>query len=437
MSNTPQGEITDSIAQVSDGTHPSPSDGVVARKRGRKPKNIANRGLKRAFETNVKNQQDAVDVEQGPMVAISMLRSGTPSVALEELETQETTHQAIGTQTKSGTAIIPTTGDKATGLQVPKERAKGKRGRPKKQPQPSQGIDGTDIASSRVLKSQGARETRTKDTDVFREPETEVEEGPSKPAKRAKVTTARDSLISKNKPLPSERHPDAMVKSRAGKGKVAPPHIRDKQPLPSPSPPPTLQQQDDGDDQEGKRSTPIRPIAGQKSKLKRSTEASTQFSGRPRPRGLASQQRSETPQDIAQFTKSGRTSVKPCAFWRNERVVYGESRTDGQRISLPGIKEVIRTEEVEISRPQTTRRKGRKRKVESMSEGEGDETLEKWEKNPGQLIGEVMAWDSQEGRAAENELEQIGESYQTPLDLAHSYVFHQSWPSHQRVSKNL
>lgn len=127
---------------------------------------------------------------------------------------------------------------------------------------------------------------------------------------------------------------------------------------------------------------------------------------RPKPRSLV-MLRSETPSDAAQFTRSGRTSVKPVAFWRNERVVYTGAKSDGKRLSLPGIKEVIRTEEVDNPRPQAGKKRGPRKRVEESIE-EVDEDEEPWEEDPGVLQADVMQWDPLTERSLEDNLEQIG-----------------------------
>ena len=138
----------------------------------------------------------------------------------------------------------------------------------------------------------------------------------------------------------------------------------------------------------------------------RSVAASANDLGKPKPRSLAIL-RGETPQDAARFTKSGRTSVRPCAYWRNERVVYGDSTSDGQRLLLPGIKEIIRTDEEEPQRQKATRKRGSKRKVIEDVNDSGKP--EKWERDPGMLVGEIRPWDPYEEKAIEDETEQIGE----------------------------
>ena len=59
--------------------------------------------------------------------------------------------------------------------------------------------------------------------------------------------------------------------------------------------------------------------------------------------------RSETPANDsgALLTRSGRHSIKPLASWRGERFVFGNRTTD----SLPGIKEIVRVDEVVEERP--------------------------------------------------------------------------------------
>jgi len=133
--------------------------------------------------------------------------------------------------------------------------------------------------------------------------------------------------------------------------------------------------------------------------------------------------RRETPTDDGvTHTKSGRVSVKPLAYWRNERCVYGGSPgasnlQDGARFPLNSIKEIIRTEEVDtsISR-QKAKRKGRKGKSKARSSssafsGSDDESnqedpdMEPWESAVGIFRGPVSVWDSQQQTPLEEEEE--------------------------------
>ena len=212
--------------------------------------------------------------------------------------------------------------------------------------------------------------------EVYRDSDQEVDEGPSKPTKRRKITaTKQKSSNTKRPPPPSERDPNAaIVSKRNEKGK-----------------------------EKGKGKGKEKEVMREKEKSV-SREAPV---SRPKPRSLV-MLRSETPSDAAQFTRSGRTSVKPVAFWRNERVVYSSAKQDGKRLSLPGIKEVIRTEEVEDPRPRAGKKRGRpKKRVEETIE-EADEDAEPWEEDPGVLQADVMQWDPLTERSMEDNMEQIG-----------------------------
>ena len=109
-------------------------------------------------------------------------------------------------------------------------------------------------------------------------------------------------------------------------------------------------------------------------------------------------QRNETPANDngALTTRSGRTSIKPLASWRGEKVVYG-ART---KTSLPGIAEVIRVDEIIEPRLKRSNyhRKGRPRAQSQLGDVEEvDEDLDPWETDTGIMIGQVMGWDPATG----------------------------------------
>ncbi|KAH0551706.1 hypothetical protein GP486_007078, partial [Trichoglossum hirsutum] len=117
-----------------------------------------------------------------------------------------------------------------------------------------------------------------------------------------------------------------------------------------------------------------------------------------KPRSLFITRRETPTEDGALRTRSGRTSVKPCAYWRNERIVYGEGDSrEGEGYLLPTIKEVIRTEEVEPLK--RTRRRianaGKKRRRHTEESESEDDELEAWEVDPGIMTGEVEQWDEE------------------------------------------
>lgn len=137
--------------------------------------------------------------------------------------------------------------------------------------------------------------------------------------------------------------------------------------------------------------------------------------------------RRETPADEGvTHTRSGRVSVKPLAYWRNERCVYGGSPggvtlETGARFPLNSIKEIVRTEEI-TTRPvkrgtrsgkTTTQFKAKPRQVpvadseSSESEDENshveDPQAEPWETEKGTLVGTVAVWDSDQQLPTEQE----------------------------------
>lgn len=114
-------------------------------------------------------------------------------------------------------------------------------------------------------------------------------------------------------------------------------------------------------------------------------------------------------------TRSGRVSVRPLAYWRNERCVYGDGEAvEGQRYPLSTIKEVIRTEELE---PEKQKKKGKRagrksksRKSKDDSSDEEDENADVWEKEGGVLHGYVRKWDG-DLQAGSTEEEVLGMSH--------------------------
>lgn len=127
--------------------------------------------------------------------------------------------------------------------------------------------------------------------------------------------------------------------------------------------------------------------------------------------------RSETPGDELHFmtTRAGRNVVKPLAFWRGESAVFGDGRVEEGQLVLPGIKEVVRTEEVPEPRRRRTpgqprrRRLKRPAELDDIPEDEEDEG-EYWETEAGVMQASVMLWDPETGRGDEDNKELAGES---------------------------
>ena len=140
--------------------------------------------------------------------------------------------------------------------------------------------------------------------------------------------------------------------------------------------------------------------------------------------------RRETPADDAvTHTRSGRVSIKPLAWWRNEGIVYGDSPgglTNGQRFPLNSIKEIIRTEEMMAEKNKSkSKSKGKKSKLNSdkgkerADEGEdeqvsdsdtdndsgsyNDPDAEDWELDTGTFQGPVSVWDNDQQTPVEED----------------------------------
>lgn len=215
------------------------------------------------------------------------------------------------------------------------------------------------------------RPAKTAKTGVFREQDTEEAEASQGPTKRARHTSVDATPTVKRKvpkPPPSQRDPNArVISARKPVGKTA-------------------------------TAEPMGP---------------PQAPGRPKARSLYVL-RSETPADDsgARVLRSGRTSVKPMAFWRNERIVYGDRTSEGSMMVLPGIKEVIRTEEVEQPRPKRPpgRRTGSRKKRQLDDLDEEDEDQEPWEAEETPIMrGDIMQWDPMIGKGNEDLIEETGQ----------------------------
>lgn len=134
--------------------------------------------------------------------------------------------------------------------------------------------------------------------------------------------------------------------------------------------------------------------------------------------------RRETPaDDSVGRTRSGRISIRPLAWWRNEGIVYGGSPAqhgrgvaDGARFPLNSIKEIVRKDEVVEPPHRGSKSKGRKkgkgkaRQQDADSDldldGNGDDVdpdADDWELDTGTLKGDVSVWDPEQQAPIEEE----------------------------------
>jgi centromere protein C len=127
--------------------------------------------------------------------------------------------------------------------------------------------------------------------------------------------------------------------------------------------------------------------------------------------------RRETPMDSNGFkqTRSGRNSVRPVAYWKNERIEYSEDENvyyNGGNFLLPKIKGVIRADEVEETRPKRSHKPSKsksKNRAATVESEEEEDDIEPWETEPGRLVGEIREWDPEDptGMHAEEVEEEI------------------------------
>ncbi len=243
----------------------------------------------------------------------------------------------------------------------PVANTKKRRGRPSKAEKLNLDESQISVAPEKPARRKGGPPKKAK-TEVFQDEE--VHGQPESSRAIEQTTPIKKSKASK--PVPSLRGPNTKIK--------AAPRTKEKKPSVKPMPPP-----------------PHRD-------------------GRPQPRSLQIL-RSETPADDegARTTRFGRHSVKPLAFWRGEKFVYGEGHLEGKELTLPAIKEVIRTNEVIVPRPkrQAYRRPQQRRHLEDLAEEEDDDR-EPWETETGIVRAQVMQWDPMTGRGDEERMEEAG-----------------------------
>ncbi|KAI9788997.1 MAG: hypothetical protein M1833_002784 [Piccolia ochrophora] len=194
--------------------------------------------------------------------------------------------------------------------------------------------------------------------DVPKAEEEEEEEEYARPAKRSRkdlgpAKAPQPKSSSKNKPPPSQRDPNAKITSM--------------------------------------KSTNAAKLAMARKGRDESTTSEKTFDLGAKGRSNW-HARSEDPDedDGVQRTRSGRTAVKPMAFWRNERIEYGEGRD---------IRKIIRTEVVDLPKRKPGRPKGSKNRVKEARESR-EEPLEEWEQSDGVMKGIVRQWSLKMGEEA-------------------------------------
>lgn len=110
--------------------------------------------------------------------------------------------------------------------------------------------------------------------------------------------------------------------------------------------------------------------------------------------------------------RSGRTSVKPLAFWRGEQIVYEPPKRTGQGWEPGGYRGIDPGRKNAEPQPKTTKRKtNRKRAVSREQDVSEDENQDLWEtegETPGILATGVPAWDPDLQRSTDDAYEEVG-----------------------------
>ena len=157
------------------------------------------------------------------------------------------------------------------------------------------------------------------------------------------------------------------------------------------------------------RSKPQEPKLPTIPELDRVVEDYASRTGPLKGRGLYILKREAPSNEKATHTRSGRVSVRPLAYWRNERCIYGDGEAEvGQRFPLSTIKEIIRTEESLPEKKGVGKRKSKKsksaRNKEEESDDESEDQADPWEKEDGVLHGYVRKWDDAQTGKDEEEV---------------------------------
>ncbi|KAH8704273.1 kinetochore CENP-C fungal-like protein [Talaromyces proteolyticus] len=190
-------------------------------------------------------------------------------------------------------------------------------------------------------------------------------------------------------------------------------------------PPKTQSTAQDSEGRPAKKAKPSRkepspPLAPLDPELEKVVENHVSRTGPLKGRSLYILKRETPSEDQSTHTRSGRVSVRPLAYWRNERCVYGDGEAGiGQRYPLSTIKEIIRTEELE---PENNGKKKRRAKNKSKNKKENDDDSEdeddtaivdEWESQDGVLHGYVKKWDAANQAASLDEEQEV-------LDIAYA-----------------
>ncbi|KAJ5156506.1 hypothetical protein N7492_009309 [Penicillium capsulatum] len=261
-------------------------------------------------------------------------------------------------------------------------------------PMPNESDDGFNDGNETVMPEDVEPEQSEHESNAS---EDESSQPAQKSRQPAKATTAKPA---KKAPAPKKSKADQNGKQPA------------RQARPGKSRRPVEEEEEDTEPRPPKKrktAEPQRPrpsVEDLDPELKRVVDNYTEKSGPLKGRSLYILKKEDPNDTTSTHTRSGRASIRPLAYWRNERCVYGDGEAaEGRRYPLSTIKEVVRTEEVapdQKKKGKRSNRKGKSRKRRDDSSDEEDEDIDLWEKE-GFLNGYVPKWDPKTQTTGEDE----------------------------------
>lgn len=227
-----------------------------------------------------------------------------------------------------------------------------------------------------------------------------------KPINRAQETTTQPNRIDEQEPAPKPKRPGRPPKAQRKAN------------------------EDTGEQRPTKKARTSTATAEQTSREVRTTgdpeidhivEDYASRKGGSKARSLHVLKREKLSENSLATTRSGRTVVKPLAFWKNEKLLFGdEGIPEGRWIPCSTMTGVLRADEEESEKKSGKGRgrpkKSQKNKNVESDEEEGDEDVDAWEQEGGVLHGYIRKWDA-EIQAGVDEEEVLGKS--CPLSLLH------------------
>lgn len=254
--------------------------------------------------------------------------------------------------------------------------------------------DSLDAGNETVMPEEDVSNNSADNTDAENE-SPQVAPGPSQTTKAAAASSSKPKANNK-RPAPQATNGDDIQPKRGARGR--PPKSQRAGPEESTNGRPAKIAKTNGKPKPAHE--PLDP------ELNKVVENYAQRPGPLKGRSLYILKREDPEDTSSTHTRSGRVSIRPLAYWKNERCVFGDGEAaEGQRYPMSTIKEVVRAEELEPNGPSKSKKGKRpgsksksKKNREESSDEEDDPNADVWEKEDGILHGYVPSWDSKTQR---------------------------------------